>query len=47
MIVFQNKKLLDDVDFIGLSKWLEQVVIQEKKILGEIVCVFCDDKYLF
>ena len=45
MIVFQNKKLLDDVDFIGLSKWLEQVVIQEK-ILGEIVCVFCDDKYL-
>ena len=46
MIVFQNKKLLDDVDFLGLSKWLEQVVIQEKKILGEIVCVFCDDKYL-
>ena len=46
MIVFQNKKLLDDVDFIGLSKWLEQVVIREKKILGEIVCVFCDDKYL-
>ena len=45
MIVFQNKKLLDDVDFIGLSKWLEQVVIREK-ILGEIVCVFCDDKYL-
>ena len=45
MIVFQNKKLLDDVDFIGLSKWLEQVVIR-KKILGEIVCVFCDDKYL-
>ena len=46
MIVFQNKKLLDDVDFISLSKWLEQVVIQKKKILGEIVCVFCDDKYL-
>ena len=46
MIVFQNKKLLDDVDFIGLSKWLEQVVIREKKILGEIVYVFCDDKYL-
>ena len=46
MIVFQNKKLLNDVDFIGLSKWLEQVVIREKKILGEIVCVFCDDKYL-
>ena len=46
MIVFQNKKLLDDVDFIGLSKWLEQVVIREKKTLGEIVCVFCDDKYL-
>ena len=46
MIVFQNKKLLDDVDFLGLSNWLKQVVIQEKKILGEIVCVFCDDKYL-
>tara|TARA_B100000609_G_C17182413_1_gene417868 strand:+ start:840 stop:1262 length:423 start_codon:yes stop_codon:yes gene_type:complete len=46
MIVFQNKKLLDDVDFLGLSKWLEQVVIREKKFLGEIVCVFCDDKYL-
>lgn len=36
MIVFQNKKLLDDVDFLGLSNWLKQVVIQEKKILGEI-----------
>ena len=46
MIVFQNKKLLEDVDFTSLSKWLEQVVIREKKILGEIVCVFCDDKYL-
>ena len=31
MIVFQNKKLLDDVDFLGLSNWLKQVVIQEKK----------------
>ena len=46
MIVFQNKKLLDDVDFLGLSNWLKQVVIQEKKIFGEIVCIFCDDKYL-
>ena len=46
MIVFQNKKLLDDVDFLELSKWLKQIVIREKKILGEIVCVFCDDKYL-
>ena len=33
MIVFQNKKLLDDVDFLGLSNWLKQVVIQEKKII--------------
>ena len=46
MIVFQNKKLLDDIDFLGLSKWMKQVVIQEKKIFGEIVCIFCDDKYL-
>ena len=46
MIVFQNKELLDDVDFLGLSNWLKQVVIQEKKMFGEIVCIFCDDKYL-
>ena len=46
MIDFQNKKLLDDVDFLELSKWLKQIVIREKKNLGDIVYVFCDDKFL-
>ena len=46
MIVFQNKKLVEDINFFELSKWLEQIIIREKKISGGIVCVFCDDKYL-
>jgi len=46
MIVFQNKKLVEDINFFELSKWLEQIIIREKKISGDIVCVFCDDKYL-
>jgi|TARA_B100001093_G_scaffold520499_2_gene616930 rRNA maturation RNase YbeY len=46
MIVFQNKKLVEDINFFELSKWLEQIIIREKKVSGDIVCVFCDDKYL-
>ena len=46
MIVFQNKKLVEDINFFELSKWLEQIIIREKKVTGDIVCVFCDDKYL-
>lgn len=29
-----------------LSKWLEQVILNEEKKLGEINYVFCDDDYL-
>jgi rRNA maturation RNase YbeY len=29
-----------------LSKWLEQVILNEEKKLGEINYVFCDDEYL-
>ena len=46
MIVIQTMKLVEDINFYELSKWLEQIIIREKKISGDIVCVFCDDKYL-
>ena len=46
MISFQNKKLVEDVNFLELSKWLEQIIKREKRVAGDIVCVFCDDKYL-
>tara|TARA_B100001109_G_C18855481_1_gene471431 strand:- start:1401 stop:1823 length:423 start_codon:yes stop_codon:yes gene_type:complete len=46
MIIFQNKKLVENVNFLELSKWLEQIISHEKKVIGDIACVFCDDKYL-
>lgn len=28
------------------SKWIEQVVLSEEKVLGEVSYIFCDDEYL-
>lgn len=28
------------------SEWIEQVVLSEEKILGEVNYIFCDDEYL-
>ena len=30
----------------NLASWLNKLIIEEKKILGNIVYVFCDDNYL-
>lgn len=33
-------------DFKANTKWLENIINSEKKILGEIVFIFCRDEYL-
>ena len=46
MIEFQNIKCDLEINEKIFSSWLTKIIIDEKKILGNIVYVFCDDNYL-
>ena len=46
MIEFQNIKCDLKINEKIFSSWLNKIIIEEKKILGDIVYVFCDDDYL-
>jgi len=41
---YESEFQLENEDFF--SEWIEQVVLSEEKILGEVNYIFCDDEYL-
>ena len=41
---YENEFNLDNEE--GISNWLSQVILSEKKKEGEINYIFCDDEYL-
>lgn len=41
---YESDFQLENEDFF--SEWIEQVVLSEEKILGEVNYIFCDDDYL-
>ena len=41
---YESDFQLENEDFF--SEWIEQVVLSEEKILGEVNYIFCDDEYL-
>lgn len=46
MITFQNIECQLKINKEAVSSWLNDIVIEENKILGDIVYVFCNDNYL-
>ena len=46
MIEFQNIECDLKIKKQEFSFWLNEIIIEENKILGDIVYVFCDDNYL-
>ena len=46
MITFQNIECNLKIKKKEFSVWLNEIIIEENKILGDIVYVFCDDDYL-
>ena len=46
MIKFQNIECNPKINKKSFSFWLNEMLIEENKILGDIVYVFCDDNYL-
>lgn len=46
MIVFQNKKHIKGLNIHETILWLEEIIVEENKNIGDIVCFFCNDKYL-
>ena len=46
MIEFQNIECDLKIMKKEFSFWLNEIIIEENKILGDIVYVFCDDNYL-
>ena len=46
MIEFQNIECDLKINKEKFSFWLNEIIIEENKILGDIVYVFCDDDYL-
>ena len=46
MIEFQNIECDLKIKKKEFSFWLNEIIIEENKILGDIVYVFCDDDYL-
>jgi rRNA maturation RNase YbeY len=45
MIDFQYFNV-DPIELKEAEKWVEEIVLSEKKDLGDIVFVFCDDQFL-
>lgn len=46
MITFQNIECQLKINKEAVSSWLNDIIIEENKILGDIVYVFCNDSYL-
>ncbi|MDC0204249.1 rRNA maturation RNase YbeY [Flavobacteriales bacterium] len=46
MIEFQNIECDPKINKKCFSFWLNEMLIEENKVLGDIVYVFCDDDYL-
>jgi len=46
MITFQNTKNIENLNLKKTIKWLEEIILEENKIQGNIVYLFCDDNYL-
>ena len=46
MIKFKNIECNPKINKKEFSIWLNEILIEENKILGDIVYVFCDDDYL-
>ena len=46
MIEFQNIECDLKIKKKEFSFWLNEIIIEENKILGDIVYIFCDDDYL-
>ena len=46
MIEFQNIDCEVKINKERISSWLNEMLIEENKILGDIVYVFCNDDYL-
>lgn len=46
MIEFQNIDCEVKINKDRISSWLNEMLIEENKILGDIVYVFCNDDYL-
>ena len=46
MIEFQNIDSEVEINKDKISSWLNEILIEENKILGDIVYVFCNDDYL-
>lgn len=45
MIDFQFIKV-DTIDLNSTKNWIKTIIFSEKKILGDIMFVFCDDQFL-
>ena len=45
MIDFQFIKV-DKIDLNSTKNWIKTIIFSEKKILGDIMFVFCDDQFL-
>ena len=46
MITFQNIECDLKINKEEFSSWLNEIIIEENKMLGDIVYIFCDDDYL-
>jgi len=46
MIEFKNIECDLKIKKKEFSSWLNEIIIEENKILGDIVYIFCDDDYL-
>ena len=46
MIAFQNIECNLKIKKKEFSVWLNEIIIEENKILGDIVYIFCNDDYL-
>ena len=46
MIEFQNIECDPKINKKEFSFWLNEILIEENKMLGDIVYIFCDDDYL-
>ena len=46
MIKFQNIECDPKINKKYFSFWLNEILIEENKMLGDIVYIFCDDDYL-
>ena len=45
MIDFQFIKV-DTIDLNSTKNWIKTIIFSEKKILGDVMFVFCDDQFL-